>query len=96
MIAASSFGGFWEAHPVILSLGFAVVMILSDYQDSSSVRKNHPWWLRVGLLLLAAFTVSALVKGFWPSALIGLLALYVDVRLLMRRKEPSPAANPKP
>jgi len=97
MMLALGLGDYLKTHVVILSLAFAVVMILNDWQDAKKIRKDDawPWWLRLGLLLLAAFTGGALVNKLWPSFVIGLVALYVDARLLMRRIEEAPNTIPK-
>jgi hypothetical protein len=87
MMLALSLGHYLKTHSILLSLAFAVVMILNDWQDSENTQKGDawPWWLRIGLILLAAFTGGALVNELWPSFVIGLVALYVDARLLKRR-----------
>jgi|SRR5271156_5302505 len=98
MMLALRVGDYLKSHSITWwALAFAVVMILNDWQDAGSVRKDDawPWWLRLGLLLLAAFTVGALVNRLWASFVIGLVALYVDVRLLMHRIEEPANTIPK-
>ena len=89
---------YWKAHHIALialSLAFAVVMILNDWQDSQAIRKGDVWWWHLGLMLLVGFTIGAIVNGLWLSFVIGLVALYVDARLLKRRIESPPSASPK-
>ena len=94
-ILALSLGDYLKSHPIILSLVFAGVMILSDRQDAENIREGDAWWRHLGLLLLAAFTLGAIVNRLWPSAVIGLVALYVGARLLRRRVEVTPNAGSK-
>ena len=95
MLALSS-GDSLKAHSIILSLAFAVVMILNDWQDAENIRKDDGrWWLRIGLMLLAGVTGGALANKLWSCFVIGLVALCVDARLLIRRIEKTANTIPK-
>lgn len=97
-ILAPTFGDYWKNHHIalfLLSLAFAVVMILNDWQDGKFAGKGGAWWANLGFLLLSGFTVGAIVNKLWFSFVIGLVALCVDARLTMRRIEMPPNASPK-
>ena len=85
VLLAGSLEDFLKSHMVMGSLAFAAVMIFNDWQDSKHIRKGDVLWLHLGFILLAAFTAGAAVNRLWPCVVVGLLGLYVDARLLMRR-----------
>lgn len=89
MVLAFGFSNYLQSHPLLLSLAFASVMILSDRQDAGFSRQGNMWWFRLGVLLLSGFTFGALLNRLWTSFVIGLAALYIDLRLL-RRTTPLP------
>jgi hypothetical protein len=97
MILALALGNYPKTDTILWSLVFAVVMILNDWQDTKTVRKDDawPWWLRLGLVLLASFSVGALVNKSWSGFVIGLVGFFVDVRLLMHRIAATTSASPK-